>query len=370
MKNLLSVSLLVGAAVVLASGILPQNANAQTQPPAPLAAEIPTTPVVPPPDIPSASPLAQIIRLTQAGVDQGIIMTCITNSSGTFNLDSDRIIYLTDLGVPNSMITAMMQRDQQLQQQFAATQAAQPPPQPAPVSQTAPPGTTEVAPQPETQPAPVTGNYFYDTLSPYGNWVVVAGYGRCWRPTACAYDASWQPYCDHGQWVYTDCGWYWNSSYAWGATFHYGRWFLAAGQGWCWYPDTVWAPSWVTWRYSANYCGWAPLPPRTYCQPGVGIVYQGGAVSAEFSFGLAANCFTFVSVQHFRDAHPRNYCASPAQVTQIYNQTKVINNIKINGNGNNVVVGGGGLCKLDLGDQFFFDQSTPVTHLRICRKCE
>ena len=278
MKKLLSVSLLVAAAVVivvLASGVLPQNSSAGTQPAAtttasaapvaPVPAQIPATPVVPPPNILPASPLAQIVRLTQANVDQGIVMTCITNSSSTFNLDSDRIIYLTNLGVPNNMINAMMQRDQQLQLQFAAAQAAQqaPPPQPAPVSQTAPPVTTEVATQPEPQPAPVTVNYFYDTLSPYGSWVAVPGYGRCWRPTAVAYNPGWQPYCDHGQWVYTDCGWYWNSSYAWGATFHYGRWFLAAGQGWCWYPDTVWAPSWVTWRYSDNYCGWAPLPPRT-----------------------------------------------------------------------------------------------------------
>jgi hypothetical protein len=349
MKKLFSVSLLVGAAVVLASGVLPQNANAQTQSPPPLAAEIPTTPVVPPPDIPSASPLAQIVRLTQAGVDEGIIMTCVTNSSGTFNLDSDRIIYLTDLGVPNNLITAMMQRDQQLQQQFAATQAAQqsqpaPPPQPAPVSQTAPPGTTEVAPQPETQPAPVTVNYFYDTLSPYGSWVVVAGYGRCWRPTACVYDASWQPYCDHGQWVYTDCGWYWNSSYAWGATFHYGRWFRDASVGWCWYPDTVWAPSWVTWRYSDNYCGWAPLPPRTTYQAGVGIVYNGGGVSVGFGFGLAANCFTFVPTRNFCDPHPHNYRVAPAQVTQVFNQTKIINNITVNGNGHNQIIVNNGIA--------------------------
>ena len=46
--------------------------------------------------------------------------TYIINSTSTFNLDSDKIIYLTNLGAPNSVITAMMQRDQQLQQQFAA----------------------------------------------------------------------------------------------------------------------------------------------------------------------------------------------------------------------------------------------------------
>ena len=118
--------------------------------------------------------------------------------------------------------------------------------------------------------------------------------------------------------------------YAWGATFHYGRWFHDTGNGWCWYPDTVWAPSWVTWRYSNNYCGWAPLPPRTTFQAGVGIVYNGGGVSVGFSFGLGASCFTFVPTQHFCDPHPRNYCVAPAQVTQVYNNTTVINNYNVN----------------------------------------
>lgn len=337
--------LVVTVAFALVADCWPHNANAQTPPaivitnaPAP-----PVTPVVPPPNIVPGSPYAEVVRLTQAGVDQSIIMAYVTNCTSLFNLDSAKIIYLSDLGAPSTLVTAMMQHDQQLQQQFAANQAAQqaqqaPPAEAAPAPETTSTNIADVTPPPEP---PVTVNYFYDTLSPYGSWVVINGYGRCWRPTVCVYNSNWQPYCDNGHWVYSDCGWYWSSSYAWGATFHYGRWFQAPGQGWCWYPDTVWAPSWVTWRYSANYCGWAPLPPRTYCQPGVGIVYQGGGVGAEFSFGLGAGCFTFVPTQYFCNSHPRNYCAAPAQVTQIYNQTKVINNIKIKGDGNNVIINNG-----------------------------
>jgi len=323
----------------------PQNANSQVQPTPPPAADAaiapaapensasPATPVKPPPDIFPTSPLAQVARLTQAGVDQSVIMTYVTNSSSTFNLDSDRIIYLSDLGAPSSLITAMMQRDQQLQEQFAATQAAQQaaltqPTPPAATAEPAPANTTDVAAQPDTQP--VTVNYFYDSLAPYGSWIVVNGYGRCWRPTVCVYNSNWQPYCDRGCWVYSDCGWYWNSGYAWGATFHYGRWFRDASIGWCWYPDTVWAPSWVTWRYSDNYCGWAPLPPRTGYQAGVGIVYNGGGVSVGFGFDLGASCFTFVPTQYFCSPHPRNYCVGPAQVTQVYNNTTVINNYNYN----------------------------------------
>jgi hypothetical protein len=340
MKTLAFKNFFVFAAVVtfaLVAGGWPHNANAQT-PPAPESTEIPAppvTPVAPPPNIVPGSPYAEVVRLTQAGVDQNVIATYVANSTSLFNLDSDKIIYLSDLGAPNTLVTAMMQRDQQLQQQFAATQAAQQaqqtqPPAPvqaAPPPETIPANTADVAPEPEP---PVTVNYFYNTLSPYGSWVVINGYGRCWRPTVCVYDSTWQPYCDHGRWVYTDCGWYWSSSYAWGATFHYGRWFRDASVGWCWYPDTVWAPSWVTWRYSNNYCGWAPLPPRTTCQAGVGIVFNGSAVSVGFSFGLGANCFTFVPTQRFCDPHPRNFCVAPAQVTQVFNNTTVINNFNVN----------------------------------------
>jgi hypothetical protein len=326
-KTFLSSSILW--AIALASVGWLQNFNAQSQPTPPETTAQPATPVTPPPDISPTSPLAQVVRLTQAGVDPSVIMTYITNSGSTFNLDSEKIIYVSDVGVPNEMVTAMIQRDQFLQQQFGATQAAQQT-QPAQPPQPAPENPTEVAAQPETPPAPVTVDYFNNTLSPYGSWIDVAGYGRCWRPTVVVYDSSWQPYCDRGHWVYSDCGWYWASDYAWGATFHYGRWFRNASFGWCWYPDTVWAPSWVTWRYSNDYCGWAPLPPRTTFQTGVGIVFNGSAVSVGFNFGLGASSFIFVPTRNFCDPHPRNFRVAPAHVTQIFNHTTVINNFNVN----------------------------------------
>ena len=372
MKTSISRNLLLGVALTalaLGSACSQPSSNAQPQtaaPPAVSAAPVqtvqaaPAMPVAPvtaaviakPAIIPSSiaptSPLAQVVRLAQAGVDESIIMVYVTNSSRTFNLDSEKIIYLTDLGLPTDVVTAMMQRDQELQQGFAAAQAEQQAQQIQQAQQAQQTQQAQTTPAPEpaatstaetmTPPAPVTVNYFNDTLSPYGSWVVVNGYGNCWRPAVCGYNPTWQPYCDRGHWVYTDCGWYWSSDYAWGATFHYGRWFQAANVGWCWSPDTVWAPSWVTWRYSNNYCGWAPLPPQTYCQAGVGLVYSSGNLSVGLGFGLGASCFTFVPTQYFCSPHPRNYCASPSQATQIYNNTTVINNINIHGSGNNQIV--------------------------------
>ena len=314
------------------------SADAATSTAAPQTAILPQQPTdnslvqnTLPPDILPASPLAEVIKLSKAGVNESVIMTYVTNSSGTFNLDSDKIIYLADAGVANEIVSAMMQHDQQWQQQTAAAPAP-----PDSSSAPDPNDNSDTAPLPE--PAQVTVNYFNTSLAPYGTWVELPGYGRCWRPTIAYYDSGWQPYCDRGQWVYTDCGWYWNSDYAWGATFHYGRWFRDARLGWCWWPDTTWAPSWVTWRSGDDFCGWAPLPPFAVCQPGIGFVYQGNGVSAGFDFGLPASCYTFVPTANFCDARLRNRRFAPAQVALIFNRTTVINNINVN---NHVVFNNG-----------------------------
>src|SRR6185436_11642385 len=143
-------------------------------------------------------------------------------------------------------------------------QAYTPPPPPEPVYvQPAPPP----PPPPPVVVAPAPGPVviqteadFYTPLSPYGEWVVVGGYGRCWRPARV--EVGWRPYTS-GHWELTDAGWYWASDEPWGwATYHYGRWEMSAGYGWIWVPQTEWAPAWVSWRSGGGYVGWAPLPPR------------------------------------------------------------------------------------------------------------
>jgi hypothetical protein len=310
MKTNFSKTITIGAAVIATAltGSALENSFAQSQTPTDVSA-----PAALPSDVQPGSPLAQVIQLAQSGVDESVILSYVNGSSSPFNLTSDQIIYLKDIGLPNSVVNAMIQRDQQLGAAATATPA---------------PAQTET---PAPQPTEVTQNYFYDTLSPYGGWVNVDGYGLCWRPTVVVYDSTWQPYCDHGHWVYTDSGWYWLSDYSWGATtFHYGRWFHDPRAGWCWWPDTEWAPSWVTWRYSDDYCGWAPLPPHAVYREGVGIFYNGVAVSAGFDFGLSVNFFTFVPTRDFCDPHPRRFRATPTEVTKIYNRTSIINNYNFN----------------------------------------
>ncbi len=104
----------------------------------------------------------------------------------------------------------------------------------------------------------VSISVFHDDLAPYGDWVGVGSYGRCFVPRVAA---GWAPYVD-GEWVYTDYGWTWVSNDPFGdVPFHYGSWTWADPYGWVWVPGTVWAPAWVTWAYGDDYVGWAPIPP-------------------------------------------------------------------------------------------------------------
>jgi hypothetical protein len=101
---------------------------------------------------------------------------------------------------------------------------------------------------------------FYDQLSPYGQWVDNPDYGYVWIPSA---GSDFTPYLTNGYWTLTDDGWTWVSNYEWGwAPFHYGRWdYNDSYNGWYWIPDNQWGPSWVTWRRSEGYYGWAPMRP-------------------------------------------------------------------------------------------------------------
>ena len=319
--------------------------------------------VAPPPASIKLSPAAgEITKLVQAGVDSGVILAYVTNSPNTFRLEADEIVYLKDIGMSPALVTAMIQHDQKIREASLAgatvTSPSTPAPgasvwtagqvsaasnvwqqeaaEPAPAAQQSTATTVPPPPADET-PAPETVNYFYDSLSPYGTWIDVDGYGRCWRPTVVVTTPGWRPYSHAGRWMWTDSGWYWYSDYSWGwAPFHYGRWYSHPRWGWCWMPGSTWGPSWVSWRYSDSYCGWAPLPPAAYYAPRVGFTYYGNSCGSSFSFGLTWDYFTFVSYNNFhhhrydRDSVPHH------QAGQVYANTTVVNNI-IRGNNNTII---------------------------------
>ena len=101
---------------------------------------------------------------------------------------------------------------------------------------------------------------FNAPLATCGTWVDVEGNGSCFPRPGVAMD--WQPYC-YGRWVWTDCGWYWQTDEPWGwACYHYGTWLDDPGFGWVWVPGIEWAPAWVEWRIGGGFIGWAPCAPR------------------------------------------------------------------------------------------------------------
>ena len=56
----------------------------------------------------------EVARLVQAGVQDSVTLTFITNSAGTFNLGAEQIITLRDLGVSNDLLQAMLAHDQEI----------------------------------------------------------------------------------------------------------------------------------------------------------------------------------------------------------------------------------------------------------------
>lgn len=316
----------IGGGVVLAgcleadSEVVPRYSNSDT--PAITRAE---------PEIAAAAPetlspaIAEIVKLAQSNVSEDIILTYIANASVDFNPSADEILYLKDLGMSDRVITAVIDLNKARQALATAVPAA---PEDTPLSApSSPPAQAEydnAYTPPPTQEVAV--DYFYKSLAPYGSWVNVDGYGLCWRPTVVSLNSHWRPYCDNGRWIYSDCGWYWQSDYTWGwAPFHYGRWHRAPRHGWVWIPDYTWGPAWVSWRYSSDYCGWAPLPPSACYRPGFGFTFRSSHVGISFEFGLTDDCYTFVSSRRLCDPHPYRHCLPRTDVTKIYNHTTVNN---------------------------------------------
>ncbi len=274
---------------------------------------------------------SEVVKLVNSGVGQDVMLSYVRNSTSTFNLGADEIVYLKDIGVPGEVLTSMIQHDEELRGQPATVASPTTPP-----LASAPPPAPVVEPEPQVQ-APVETpltppaaepaySTFYSSLAPYGTWINVAGYGLCWQPTVVVANPGWSPYWDCGHWLYTDLGWYWYSDYSWGwAPFHYGRWFRHAHFGWCWAPDTVWGPSWVSWRYNDAYCGWAPLGPGVYFSVGVGLSF-GHHWWHDWDRPWNHH---FVAWGDFRDHDLHHHGVGRHEVTQIFNRTVVENRVSV-----------------------------------------
>jgi hypothetical protein len=288
--------------------------------------------------------IAELVQLAQSGVSEEVLLAYVQKSAQSFNPTVDEIVYLKDIGVPDSIVAETVRKGD-LPAELAKTAPATEPTNVIEAAAeknsnatsltdaTAPSYSVAADPAYSNAEVPqqVNINYFESTLSPYGNWVDVADYGRCWQPTVVIINRNWRPYCDRGRWIYTSSGWYWQSDYSWGwAPFHYGRWHCDNRIGWVWVPDSTWGPAWVSWRYTDQYCGWAPLPPRTYFD-GFGFRFHNRRVGISFDFGLPDRCFSFIPVTRFCDRTPLRFIVSGSHSSTIFRNSTVINNyIRVN----------------------------------------
>jgi Family of unknown function (DUF6600) len=183
---------------------------------------------------------------------------------------------------------------------------------------------------PESKAADLSIDLFYNNLSG-GSWVDAGDYGYGWQPNVAVNDPDWRPYAD-GYWAYTDYGWTWVSyeDFGW-ATYHYGRWARLTDYGWVWFPgsDLEWGPAWVSWRFGANYCGWAPLPPR-----GPGIVYEGRPIGThvDIEFDIGPGCYNFIDLRYIGEPVLRSHIYAPTHNVTYINQTVNVTNITVRNN--------------------------------------
>lgn len=171
------------------------------------------------------------------------------------------------------------------------------------------------------RPSPRTEvGFFYEELSPYGDWVLTRTHGWAWFPRYVHPD--WRPYSD-GRWVVTSYGWTWasNEPFGW-ATYHYGRWARDSRFGWLWVPGTIWGPAWVSWQHGGGYVGWAPLPPSVGFEVGFGIRLG----RFNLTLGIRPDAYSFVPERSFLDSRLASHLIPTARnVTIIHNTTNITN---------------------------------------------
>lgn len=166
----------------------------------------------------------------------------------------------------------------------------------------------------------VSISLFHEHLSPHGRWIVAESYGNVWVPTGVT--GGWAPYVD-GEWVWTDYGWTWVSNDPWGdIPYHYGTWVWVYPYGWTWVPGTVWAPAWVTWAYTDDYIGWAPVPPTF-------VLSVNGYLGRPIVVSETQYCF--VPTRQFVGVNVSRVRLSAGQNTAIFRRAKKVTRFKVSG---------------------------------------
>ncbi len=287
-------------------------------------------------------PLTDIAGLAKAGLSDDVMLAYIRKSPASFSVSSDQLVALRELGLSPRVLKAILEHTPANSSEPARrlpsdSTSAQPSDRPKPA--------LIYIPAPPPVPSLVSDGDFYRALAPYGRWFQVPGQGWCWRPLVAASDPSWQPYGTNGRWLWSDCGWYWDSDYPWGwGPFHYGRWQREARYGWMWHPAQDWSPAWVSWRQHAGTIGWAPLPPGSGYELGSGWSFKGRPVRSDFGFELSSSVFTFVPSKRFQEDSVLSYRLEGEPARTAFKQSTVVNNYRL-GLNNRIINFGPGMLE-------------------------
>src|SRR5262245_30807675 len=65
--------------------------------------------------------IGEVVKLSESGVDESVMLAFVRNSSVAFNPSADEIIKLREAGISSSVITAMLERGGELRQRAAAS---------------------------------------------------------------------------------------------------------------------------------------------------------------------------------------------------------------------------------------------------------
>src|SRR5436305_1386297 len=100
--------------LALLGGLMLSLTSARSQPATPEGPGVPVEAQAPAPV--NLGPAAgEVVRLSEAGSTEDVIVAYIQRSGAAFNLSADQILYLRDIGLSSPVIQAMLNRDHELQ---------------------------------------------------------------------------------------------------------------------------------------------------------------------------------------------------------------------------------------------------------------
>src|SRR5262249_34386762 len=170
----------------------------------------------------SSPAVSDVVKMVDAKVDASVIKAYIQNSTTTFNPSASELIALKNHGVPDDVLTAMLERGAQVRTLIA--QALQRPPAAAPTYAMPTTAPAAAAPEPAYTSYPVDYGAPYADYSyaypasysyPYSYWYSYGYpyYSYYWP----YYGYSYCGYYGHGHYGYSYCGYY-------GHGYHNGHW--------------------------------------------------------------------------------------------------------------------------------------------------